>query len=55
MFNSSPIDSWEGVAAFFPYAGSGGAVFWFWVMTALLIVPLVAAFRAEKAAEAKYD
>ncbi len=55
MFNSSPITTWEGAGAFFNYAGSGGAVFWFWVMAALLIVPLVVALRAENAAEAEHD
>ena len=55
MLNSSPIDTWEGAAAFFTYAGSGGAVFWFWVMAALLLVPLVVAFRAERNAERDHD
>ena len=50
MFNSSPITSWEGAGAIFTYA-SGGAFFWFCVMTVLLIVPLVVALRAEKQAE----
>ncbi|MFT5261042.1 MAG: hypothetical protein ACI9J2_000990 [Saprospiraceae bacterium] len=54
MFNSSPITTWEGAAAFFPYAGSGGAVFWFWVCMALLVVPLYTAFKAEKAAESTH-
>jgi len=51
MLDSSPIDKWEGAAAIFTFAGSWGAVYWFWIMTALLIVPLVVAFRAEKKAE----
>ena len=55
MFSSSPIDSWEGAGAIFTYAGSLGSVFWFWVMAALLIVPLVVAFRAEKKAEQDHD
>lgn len=50
MFNSSPIDAWEGAGAIFTYA-SGGAAFWFWVMAVLLIVPLVVSLRAEKNAE----
>ena len=50
MFNSSPIDAWEGAGAIFTYA-NGGAFFWFCVMTIMLIVPLVVAFRAEKTAE----
>ena len=50
MLDSSPIDSWEGAAAIFTYA-SGGAGFWFWVMCALCLVPLVVSLKAEKAAE----
>ena len=55
MLNSSPIDSWEGAAAFFNYAGTGGAVFWFWVMVALCIVPIFVALKAESAAESEHD
>ena len=51
MFNSSPITTWEGAGAFFNYAGSGGAVFWFFVMCALCIVPLIVSLRAENQAE----
>ena len=51
MINSSPIETWEGAAAFFTFAGGSGAVFWFWVMCALCIVPLVVSLRAEKSAE----
>jgi len=54
MINSSPITTWEGAAAIFPFAG-GGAVFWFWLMTALLIVPLVVALRAENKAEKELE
>ena len=50
MINSSPIDSWEGAAAIFAFAGDGAAL-WFWVMAILLIVPLVVSLRAEKNAE----
>ncbi|MBX2868742.1 MAG: hypothetical protein KTR18_08705 [Acidiferrobacterales bacterium] len=55
MLNSSPIDSWEGAGAFFNYAGSGGAVFWFWVMVVLCLVPIVVALKAESAAESEHD
>ena len=51
MFDSSPIDTWEGAAAFFNYAGSGGAVFWFFVMCVLCIVPLIVSLKAENKAE----
>jgi hypothetical protein len=50
MLDSSPIDTWEGATAIFTYA-AGGAGFWFWVMCALCIVPLVVSLNAEKSAE----
>ena len=55
MLNTSPIDSWEGAAAFFNYAGSGGAVFWFIVMCVFCIAPLVVSLRAENEAERNHD
>jgi len=51
MFNSSPIAAWEGAAAIFTWAGSGGAVLWFWVMVILCLIPIVTSLRAENAAE----
>ena len=54
MFNSSPITAWEGAAAFFNWAGAGGAVFWFWVMVALCIAPIVISLKAENAAEKQH-
>jgi len=51
MFNSSPIDAWEGAAAIFTWAGSGGAVLWFWVMAVLCLIPIVTSLRSENAAE----
>ena len=54
MFNSSPIETWEGAAAYFSFAGSGGAVFWFWVMCALCIVPLIVSLRAENSASREH-
>ncbi len=51
MFNSSPITTWEGAAAFFNWAGSGGAVLWFWVMVILCIIPILTSLKAENAAE----
>ncbi len=54
MFNSSPIESWEGAEAIFTWAGSGGANLWFWVMCALCIVPLVVSYKAENEAEKEH-
>ena len=45
MFNSSPIESWEGVGAFFTFF-DGGALFWFWVAVICLIIPIWIALRA---------
>jgi len=51
MFNSSPITSWEGAEAIFSYADSPmGMAVCFWVMTAMLIVPLVVSYNAEERA-----
>lgn len=54
MFNSSPIASWEGAAAIFTWAGSGGAVLWFWVMVVLCLIPIVTSLRTENAAEREH-
>ena len=54
MINSSPIETFEGAAAIFTFAGSGGAAFWFWIMCALCIVPLVVSLKAENAAEKEH-
>ena len=51
---SSPIETWEGAAAFFPYANSFGAVAWFWIAVILCIVPLFVSFGAEKRAEREH-
>ncbi len=54
MFDSSPITSWEGAGAFFNYAGSGGAVFWFWVAVIVSIIPIWIVLGDEKSAEKEY-
>lgn len=54
MLNSSPITLWDGAAAFFTWAGSGGAVLWFWVMVILCILPVVTSMLDENAAEREY-
>lgn len=53
MFNSSPIEAWEGAGAFYTFFG-GGALFWFWVAVICLIIPLWVALRAEKHAEDRH-
>ncbi len=54
MFNSSPIETWEGAGAFFNYAGSFGSVFWFFVMCVFCLIPLAVSLRAENAAEKEH-
>lgn len=55
MFDSSPITSWEGAAAFFNYAGSYGSQMWFWIMCALCIVPLIVTLKSEIAIEREHS
>lgn len=55
MINSSPIDSWEGAAAFFNWAGTSGAMLWFVVMVVLCILPVLTSLYAENAAEKQYS
>ena len=47
MFDSSPIDSWEGAAAIYSFAGSAMADFWFWVAVLLCIIPLYFTLKTE--------
>ncbi|MGY8863910.1 MAG: hypothetical protein ACKVJ2_14935 [Pseudomonadales bacterium] len=55
MINSSPITSWEGAEAIFSFADSPmGMAVCFWIMTAMLIVPLVVSYRAEERAEIEH-
>lgn len=55
MFNSSPITSWEGAAAFFTWAGTSYAEFWVVVMVILCCVPIYISLKAENVAEKKYS
>jgi len=47
MFNSSPIETWEGVGVFYSFAGSGMVDFWFWLSVLLCIVPLIVTLKTE--------
>lgn len=51
MFGSSPIESWEGAAAYFSYAGGSGVYLWFLVAVALCVGTIVVSIRAENRAE----
>ena len=47
MFNSSPIESWDGAGVFYSFAGSGMTDFWFWIAVLLCIVPLIVTMKTE--------
>jgi len=56
MINSSPITTWEGAEAIFTFADSPmGMAICFWVMAAMLIVPLVVTYNAEEKAETEHQ
>ena len=54
MFNSSPIESWEGAGAIFNSAGSTGVWIWFLIKIVLCIIPVIAAIRHESKAEKEH-
>ena len=47
MFDSSPIETWDGAGAFYSFAGSGLTDFWFWIAVLLCIIPLVVTMKTE--------
>ena len=54
MFDSSPIESWEGAGAVFNSAGSGGLYIWVLITAALCIIPVISAIRHENETENKH-
>ena len=54
MFDSSPIESWEGAGAVFNSAGSSGVMIWIVIAAALCIIPIISAIRHENAIENKH-
>jgi hypothetical protein len=54
MFDSSPIDSWEGAGAVFNSAGSFGVMIWVLIAVALCIIPVISAIRHENETENKH-
>ena len=49
MFNSSPIETWEGASVFMSFgANTGMTHFWFWIAVILCIVPLFVTLKTEK-------
>ncbi|MDE0048075.1 MAG: hypothetical protein OXU19_19800 [bacterium] len=53
MFGGSPIESWEGAAAIYSYAGSGGVHLFLWISVLLCVGTVVASIIAENRAEAE--
>jgi hypothetical protein len=48
MFDSSPIEVWEGASAVFSFgAGSGMTIFLFWLAVVLCVVPLYFTLKTE--------
>ncbi len=47
MFDSSPIETWDGAGVFYSFAGSGMTDFWFWVAVLLCIIPLYFTLKTE--------
>lgn len=47
MFDSSPIEAWDGAGVFYSFAGSGMTDFWFWIAVLLCIIPLIVTMRTE--------
>ena len=54
MFNSSPIDAWEGAGAIFNSAGSGGVGVWFLILCVLGVLPVIGALRHDSKADLEH-
>ena len=53
MFGGSPIESWEGAAAVYSYAGSGGVHLFLWISVLLCVGTIVTSIIVENRAEAE--
>lgn len=51
MFDTSPITSWEGAAAYFNNAGGAGVHLWFWIAVALCVGTIIWSIRMENRIE----
>ncbi len=54
MFNSSPIESWDGAGVFYSFAASGMTDLWFWVAVLLCILPLFITLKTENHHETQH-
>ena len=49
MFNSSPIEAWEGAGVFMSFgANTGWTHLWFWIAVILCILPLFVTLKTEQ-------
>ena len=51
MFDTSPIESWEGAGAFFNSAGSWGVTVWLIIVVVLCVIPIISSIRPENKIE----
>ena len=55
MFDSSPIETWEGASVFMSFgANTGMTHFWFWVAVILCILPLFITLKTEQKHEKQH-
>ena len=55
MFNSSPIEAWEGAGVFMSFgANTGMTHFWFWAAVICCIIPLFVTLNTEKHHETQH-
>ena len=54
LFNTSPIDTWEGSGAVFNNAGGSEVVVWFLILLALMLAVIITAARTEKRHEREH-
>ena len=56
MFNSSPIESWDGAGVFYSFAASGGMTqLWFWLSVICCIIPLYYTLKTENHHESEHS
>jgi hypothetical protein len=54
MFDSSPIETWEGAEVMFSFAGGFGTELFFWLAVVLCVVPLYYVMKDENEHEDKH-
>ena len=55
MFDSSPIEAWEGAGVIFPFgAGTGMTILIFWIAVVVCIIPLYYTLKTENHHEDKH-